>query len=145
MIKRVQANRIFLLFIANLSLLIPAIAAENVSTGRYSELTTTATRAQLWPLSTVITIQFKNQTTVAQAINQALDRAGYQLHPYVWGDASLVRLLNLSIPDVHDSFVQMAIQEIVHALVGSSLDILVDPVTRYISFEPSNQLVNHDV
>lgn len=140
--REFKINRLFTALLLNISLHTVVFAAENINTGRYSELTTTATTEQLWPLSNTISIQFVSQTTVQQAIKIILVKAGYELHPDVWGDPSLVRLLNLSIPPVHETFDQMAIQEIVHALVGSSLDILVDPVTRYISFEPTVQSLN---
>jgi conjugative transfer region protein (TIGR03748 family) len=125
-----------------ISLTSPLLAAENVQTGRYSELTTTATPAQLWPLANIVSVSYHPGTQISNAVKEVLTAAGYQLHPNVWSDPTLSRLLNLTIPEVHQRFEQMAVQEILHALVGSSLDVLVDPVKRYVSFAPSGASIS---
>ena len=125
-----------------LALSASAFAAENVQTGRYSELTTTATPAQLWPLANVVSVRYTPQTRVSDAVVNVLHQAGYQLHPNVWADRSIARLLNLPIPSVHHTFDEMAIQEVVHALIGASIDVLVDPVKRYVSFAPTHSGTN---
>lgn len=108
-------------------------AASRARVGRYVSADTALPRDQIMPLARVITTTIpESSKTVRDAVRHVLLGTGYQLLDN--NDPYAIAMLSAALPDVHRSFTDASVFEILHALAGPAFDTAVDPVYRLVSF-----------
>lgn len=86
------------------------------------------------PLSVVASINFPQSiSTVGQAINYTLFKAGYEIESRTNFDKQTRIVLSKDIPIVHRKFEFSTVEQIVQSLLGSSFTIQFDDVERTVS------------
>lgn len=86
------------------------------------------------PLSVVASINFPQSiSTVGQAINYTLFKAGYEIESRTHFDKQTRIVLSKDIPIVHRKFEFSTVEQIVQSLLGSSFTIKFDDVERTVS------------
>lgn len=106
-----------------------------VSTGRYTEVSTIATTAQIDPLSSLITITIPSEiSTVSQAMEYVLQRSGWRLTPYSEEDVQTQTLFELPLPTVHRRLGPISLREALETLAGKPFVMVEDPVRRSVGF-----------
>ena len=98
--------------------------------GRYVEVSTASTPIQKEPLIEVVSFKTEVQT-VGDAVREVLVGTGYRVDESV----GLPGFDLLELPRVHRSFQDTQVIEILHALAGPVYRIIIDPVTRMITFQ----------
>ena len=133
----------FLISLPLLSLSTHTVAEDQVkkvSVGRYSVSKVEPRQEQKKLLGVVTTIRFsENIKTVGDAINYLLTRPGYRLAPLSNSDPKLPILLNSPLPEIHRSFENSSVSQILKTLSTDVWELINDPVHRYVSFELSDQ------
>ena len=97
---------------------------------RYVQTSTTSTSVQLHPLTEIVHFR-PSSTTVGGAIREVLRGSGYSVDESI----GLPGFDALTLPRVHKEFLNTEVIEIIHALAGPIWLILIDPVTRAITFQ----------
>ena len=114
---------------------------EVIQTGRYSHIKNIPPVDQLNPLKVVIKTSIPQSVqTVGGTVEFLLARSGYHLADESVLSDSAVRLLDLSLPEVHRKLGPMTLDKALHTLSGEAFQLIVDPVNRIVSYELSSKL-----
>lgn len=108
-----------------------------VRVGRYQLVDTSLPNEKRSPLSTVVSLSFpKNVTTVGDAAGYLLRRTGYALAPVTNEKraAAHERLTAFNLPEVHRSFDDVTVLDILIALAGEGYQPVINHEIRQIQF-----------
>lgn len=104
---------------------------------RYTSINTSPSRGQTNPLLTVVSFAFPPSIkTVGQAINYTLEQTGYSMVGVSELPEQTKTMLTLPLPNVQRKFQYVEVRNALSSLAGDAFRLLVDPVTRQITFVP---------
>lgn len=126
----------FLIAILLLSLLMVGMDfANDVRVGRYETTADTAKDNQVHPLQQVFQLQIPSTVnTVGGAMTYILSNTGYRLPSKNQQSTATQVLLSQPLPLTNRHLGPITVLNALHALAGSSYQVVVDPVNRLISF-----------
>lgn len=102
---------------------------------RFTKIKTDLNRVQSNPLLTIVKIKFPPSVkTVGDSIRYSLVESGYSLVPFDNMTEETKTLMNLPLPRIHRTISFVSLENLLKVLAGDVFTLLVDPVTRQISF-----------
>ena len=111
--------------------------SEYIKTGRYSAVLNEPTPAQDNILKVVINTEIPAIIgTVGDAVRFLLLRSGYSLAPVSTMTTHTKTLLRHNIPEIHRKLGPMTLDRVLNTLAGQGFVLLVDPLSRKVSFTP---------
>lgn len=127
---------IFHLILATCALIPGHALAEQVSTGRYTSVSTAATEPQADPLQVMVSTRLPGYVLrVGEAVDYLLLRSGYRLADQASTDPNTNTLLALPLPEVHRQIGPMRLRDVLETLGGKAYVLVIDPVHRQVSFD----------
>ena len=109
-----------------------------------SELSTTAKPHQVDQINAVVDIEFDLQLTVGEAMHRVLSFIGYDL--LVAGisiDPSAETLFSRPLPQVHRTFENTRVKDVLSALVGHRYTVVIDHNIRAVSADLSPVILRY--
>ncbi len=117
------------------------LQAAEIHVGRYSVLTAT-THEQVDPLATMTT-QFSDQIqTVGDAVRDLSKRNDYRLITIESIEPETAGLLALPLPAADRRLGPVGLRQALQTLAGASFRLILDPVTRVVAFDRSENDIN---
>lgn len=114
---------------------------EPISVGRYSKVFNSPSAEQLNPLRVVVKTKIPQSIkTVGETIDYLLIRSGYTLLERDRMSMEAQNLLSLNLPAVHRKIGPLTLDVMLKALIGDAFEMVVDPVTRKITFELTSKI-----